>query len=311
MAIYLPITNPLRLWPLTELNPQTCEADYCRPQVFFTGDVIVFQLVVDATNAGGAAITGAVWVAPDGNGVDAGVKASDVKAYTGVMAGRTVFIVSVKVPKLPLCRLEFTFGENYGGVAFKSGWVSTTADRDKVVKINYDGYDSDTPPAVEEPAVVIDTLFPGRSDNAPGYKPFVYTPGGFFTSGYKPGVDCDSYLTERYVSRYTHAYPRTSRTLVLGDARGIDNALAETLNAAFCMRFSIDGRRYVRYDGAQLEALGNDALPLRAWSIALQAYDGGTAVLYDKEAWNSGSDGALIDASGRYIVDASGRYITI
>lgn len=311
MAIYLPVTNPLRLWPLTELNPLTCKADYCRPQVFFPGDVVAFQLVVGAAHASDAALTGAVWVDPDGNSREAGLTAADAKAYTDVMAGRTAFIVRVKVPDLPLCRLEFTFGGAYGGGAFRSGWLTTTADRDRVVRISYDGYRTETPAAAERATVAIDTLVPSRSAGAQGYYPFLYVPGGFYTKGYKPAIDDDSYLTERYVSRYTHAYPRASRTLIIGDARGIDNALAETVNAALCLNFEVEGKRYVRYDGAQLEAMGSDALPLRAWSVALQSYDGDTAVLYAADAWDAGADGAVIDASRRYAVDASGRYARI
>lgn len=309
MAIYLPITNPLRLWPLTELNPQTCEADYCRPQVFFAGDAVQFELVVDGANTG-MNIYNAAWVDPDGG--TTAVYPSIVKK-AAIMGGRSVSIVSVPAPDIPLCRLVFDF--QAGGVRnrFRSGWVTTAADRDRVVKIRYYAYDSPDASVMEDGRTAVDTYFSPKGTGpagspSPGYVPFVYVPGGFFTKGYKPAIDDDSYLTERYVSRYTHAYPRASRTLIIGDARGIDNALAETVNAAMCLNFDVEGKRYVRYDGAQLEALGNDALPLRAWSVALQAYDGGTAVLYDPDAWLTGADGAVIDASRRYAVDASGRY---
>ena len=305
MAIYLPITNPLRLWPLTELNPQTCEADYCRPQAFFPSEAVAFELVVE----GGPQVlelTDAVWVDPDGLTTPA---QASTRTFNGVLSGRRAVIVTVTVPNLPLCRLEFDFGAQAGGGHFRSGWVTTTADRDRLVKIGYSAYDDASPSPGEEGRVAVDTYFPGRQTEGDGYTPFIYVPGGFFTRGYAPAIDDDSYLTERYVSRYTHAYPKTSRTLTIGDARGIDNALAATVNAALCLNFEVEGRRYVRYDGAQLEALGNDALPLRAWSIALQAYDGDTAVLYGPDAWNTGADGALIDAAGLYVVDAAGNYI--
>lgn len=301
MAIYLPVTNPLRLWPLTELNPQTCEADYCRPQAFFPWEEVHFQLVYTGGTAS-PAVTGAAWVEPDGTRHAA---APQTSAYTGVLDGRAVLIVGVTVPGLPLVRLELALAD---GGTVKSGWVTTTADRDRLVKISYYAYDSPLQTVAEAARVKIDTYFPAKGPQSPGYVPFVYVPGGFFTKGFAPAIDDDSYLTERYVSRYTHAYPRASRTLIIGDARGIDNALAETVNAAMCLNFEVEGKRYVRYDGAQLEALGNDAVPLRAWSVALQAYDGGTAVLYGADA---DADGAVIDASKRYVIDASGRYVRI
>lgn len=304
MAIYLPITNPLRLWPLTELNPQTCEADYCRPQAFFSQEEVRFELVYTAGTVQ-PAVTGAAWVEPDGS---RHATTPQTSAYNGVLDGNAVLIVGVTVPDLPLVRLELALA---GGDTVKSGWVTTTADRDRLVKISYYAYDSPLQGVTEAAQVKIDTYFPAKNAQSAGYVPFVYAPGGFFTKGFAPAIDDDSYLTERYVSRYTHAYPRASRTLIIGDARGIDNALAETVNAALCLNFEVEGKRYVRYDGAQLEALGNDAVPLRAWSVALQAYDGGTAVLYDPDAWDAGADGAVIDASGRYAVDASGRYAKI
>ena len=310
MELYLPVTNPLRLWPLTELNPQTCEADYCRPQVFFPGDVIRFQIATSEKTSVAAGLTEAVWVDPDGVRTPADIRTDVKEIYTGNLG--ISWILNVSVPDLPLCRLEFRFEPvRGGGGLFRSGWITTTADRESVVKIAYYAYEDPDPSVSEAATVAIDTYFPAKGPKAEGYLPYVYVPGGFFTRGYAPSIDDDSYLTERYVSRYTHAYPRTSRTLVLGDARGIDNALAATLNAAFCLNFEVEGRRYVRYDGAQLEAMGNDALPLRAWSIALQAYDGDTAVRYDPAAWDEGVDGAVIDASRRYVLDASGRYVKL
>ena len=286
---------------------EPAEADYCRPQAFFAGDAVQFELVVESESAG-MGIYNAVWVDPDGR---ASAVATPVVKKINVTGGCSVAIVTVRIPPIPLCRLEFDFDAAGGRNRFQSGWVTTTADRSRVVKVQYYAYDSPLETVVEEGIVAIDTYFPPKGGQSAAYLPYVYVPGGFFTRGYAPSIDDDSYLTERYVSRYTHAYPRTSRTLVLGDARGIDNALAATLNAAFCLNFEVEGKRYVRYDGAQLEAMGNDALPLRAWSIALQAYDGDTAVLYDPDAWNEGAAGAVIDASGRYVLDASGRYVKL
>lgn len=310
MAIYLPITNPLRLWPLTELNPRTIEVDYCRPKICFTGEAVYFQIIVDATAPISAA--NVAFVEPDGTrypqrwaGAGTGT-AMNPQWFSGVMgASRSVAIFRIYAPDLPLFRLEFDFAPDAGGGRFVSQWMTTSARRSDVVKIRYYAY-ADGGVWEPDPArVALDTYWPKKPTEG-DYFPVIYVPGGFFTSGFKPAIDDDSYMTDRYVSRYTHAYPRVSRTLVIGDARGVDNALIETLNAALSLNFEIEGRRYVRYDGAQLEPIGDATLPLNAWSVALQAADGGTSVL-----WTPGDTvaGTVIDAGGRYVIDAAGKYV--
>lgn len=283
--LYFPLLNPIIFQPLFEKVPATAESFTGRAQCFPSLEPVQIQVYTDG-NAFPVLhmdFDDGTSVLPDPASLDtARLTASDGNVYD-------YLTVTLALPVRRTFRLRLTLGE----VEAVSGCITTEADVSSFSRLSFGSGQE----------LEFDTWMHGEGFD---FRPTVYVPGGFFTSGFTPVIDGEEFVDGNRVSRYLSAWPSVTRDLVLGGAQGIDNRLAAMLNAGFCLPLiEVDGRRYVRYAGASLKALGDKILPCRAWSVTLQSAEGDWSTEYG-EAF---ADGALVDASGRFLMDTAGKWI--
>lgn len=288
--IYFPLLNPIVFQPLLELEPATAELFRGRAQAFPSGEKVLVQFY-DAAQPPVLLTPRVYFDFDDGTSADAGAVMEEDPLGLTNSAGISCryYVLSVVLPSFRTFRMRVEAGD----VEAVSGCITTEADTSSLRRLLFGSGEQ----------MEFDTLMEGPSVS---FTPTVYIPGGFFTSGFTPVIDGEEFLDANRVSRYLGAWPSITRDFVMGGAQGLDNRLVAFLNAAFCLpEISIDGERYVRYGGASFKALGDKSVPCRAWSVTLQHAGGDYSTAYGADT----VQGALVDASGRYLADAAGKWI--
>lgn len=98
--------------------------------------------------------------------------------------------------------------------------------------------------------------------------PMLRIHGGLKSDGIQPGGKYDMYTDMDYRQAMLRSEVYTVEKWTFGGAHGLPPYMAQKLNAIWSLTdVWIDGKKYVRHEGAKMERSGEDAYPLAAWTL--------------------------------------------